>query len=97
MSDHHLSAETKPLWNESQQRFEISLDGKTAVAEYRIDGDRMLFTHTEVPVEFRGSGIAERLVLAGFAHAKAKGLKIVPICSYVSHVLKRHQEYQDLA
>jgi predicted GNAT family acetyltransferase len=54
----------------------------------------MLFTHTGVPVEFRGQGIAEQLVLAGFKHAKKHGLEIVPICSYVARVLQRHKEYQ---
>jgi len=88
-------AENEPIWNEGLQRFEISLDGKLAVAEYRIEGDRMLFTHTGVPVEFRGRGIAERLVLAGFAHAKKHGLKIVPICSHVVRILQRHKEYQE--
>lgn len=68
-----------------------------AVADYQIENGRMLFTHTEVPVEFRGKGIAEKLVLTGFAHARERGLKIVPICSYVAAVLKRHPEYQDLA
>ncbi len=95
MSSAH--AENEPIWNESQQRFEISLDGKMAVAEYHIDGDRMLFTHTGVPVEFRGQGIAERLVLAGFAHARTHDLKIVPICSYVARILQRHKEYQEPA
>ena len=84
----------EPVWNESRQRFEISLDGRLALAGYRIEGDRMLFTHTEVQVEFRGRGIAERLVLAGFEHARANGLKIVPICSYVVRILERHPEYQ---
>lgn len=83
----------EPVWNESRQRFEISLDGRVALADYQIKGNHMLFTHTEVPVEFRGRGIAERLVLAGFAHAKANGLKIVPVCSYVGRVLQRYPEY----
>jgi len=92
-----MSDSSEVIWNEARQRFEISLEGKMAVADYQIENGRMLFTHTEVPVEFRGKGIAEKLVLAGFAHARERGLKIVPICSYVAAVLKRHPEYQDLA
>jgi len=92
-----MSEVITPVWNEAGHRFEVSLDGRLAVAEYRVDGDRMLFTHTEVPVEFRGKGVAEKLVLAGFQHAKKKGLKIVPICSYVGAILKRHPEYEDPA
>jgi predicted GNAT family acetyltransferase len=89
-----MSENITPVWNEGRQRFEVALDGKLAVAEYRIEGGRMLFTHTEVPVENRGRGIAEKLVLVGFQHAREKGLQIVPICSYVGAILKRHPEYQ---
>ena len=46
--------------NESKSRFEMEVGGQLAVAEYRRDGDRMLFTHTEVPPQFRGHGLAER-------------------------------------
>lgn len=91
-----MSDSSVVVWNEASERFEISLDGKMAVADYQINNGRMLFTHTEVPIEFRGKGIAEKLVLAGFAYARERGLKIVPICSYVGTVLKRHPEYQDL-
>ncbi len=79
--------------NSSQSRFEIHLGSQVAVAEYQIEGHRMLFTHTGVPPEFRGQGIAERLVLAGFHAARARQLKIVPVCSYVAAVLKRHPEF----
>ena len=58
--------------NEGKTAFEIALGGWTAFAEYRVDGDRMIFTHTEVPEQFRGRGIAKKLVLAGFEVAEKK-------------------------
>lgn len=89
-----MSLQPEIIHNEASHRFEASLDGRLAVAEYRINGERILFTHTEVPPEFRGKGIAEKLVLAGFAFARQNNLKIVPVCSYVVRVLERHPDYQ---
>lgn len=80
--------------NETAQRFEARVGDLVAVAEYRIEGDRMIFTHTEVPPQFRGQGVAEKLVLAGFEAAKKEGRMIVPECSYVARLLERHPEFQ---
>lgn len=82
--------------NEAQRRFEISLDGHLAVAEYEVEGERMVFTHTLVPVELRGRGLAELLVRAGLAEARVRGRRVVPACSYVAKFIERHAEYQPL-
>lgn len=81
--------------NPTKSRFEAQLGDNLAVADYRIEGDRMIFTHTEVPPAFRGRGIAEKLVLAGFQAARARRLRIVPLCSYVAVMLERHPEFAD--
>ncbi|HEU4679551.1 MAG TPA: GNAT family N-acetyltransferase [Terrimicrobiaceae bacterium] len=80
--------------NKSKSRFEVEVGGQFAVAEYRLDGQRMIFTHTEVPPRFRGHGIAEKLVLAGFKVAQGEGLEIVAHCSYVARVLQKHPEFR---
>lgn len=78
--------------NPSASRFESTLDGKLAVAEYVVEGDRALFTHTFVPPELRGRGLAERLVRAGLEWARYERLRVVPQCSYVAAFLQRHPE-----
>jgi predicted GNAT family acetyltransferase len=83
--------------NKSKSRFEMELGGQLAVAEYRRDGDRILFTHTAVPPQFRGHGLAEKIVLFGLEVARRENLRVVPLCSYVAHVLQRHPEYRKLA
>jgi uncharacterized protein len=80
--------------NESESRFELEVGGQLAFAEYRREGDRMIFTYTEVPPRFRGHGIAEKLVLAGFEVARRENLKIVAHCSYVAHILQKHPEFR---
>ncbi|MDZ7758269.1 GNAT family N-acetyltransferase [Rhodohalobacter sp.] len=42
--------------NKEKNRYELSVDGKTAVAEYILNKQGVLFfTHTEVPDEFEGA------------------------------------------
>ena len=82
--------------NAGASRYEIEVDGRLAVAEYEVTGDRQVFTHTFVPGELRGRGLAEMLVQRALADARAAGRKIVPACSYVAKYIERHREYQDL-
>ena len=82
--------------NQPKNRFEIALGGWTAFAEYRVEGDHMIFTQTEVPAQFRGRGIAKKLVLAGFDVASKNNLRIVPHCSYAARVLREHPEFHSL-
>jgi predicted GNAT family acetyltransferase len=82
--------------NRSKSRFEMEVGGQLAIAEYSRDGDRILFTHTEVPPQFRGHGLAEKIVLFGLEVARRENLRVVPLCSYVARVLQRHPEYREL-
>ena len=82
--------------NAAASRFETELGGQLAVADYMLDDGRMIFTHTFVPPELRGHGIAEKLVRAGLAFAQAEGRRVVPQCSYVEVFIRRHPEFQGL-
>jgi uncharacterized protein len=77
-------------------RFEVEVEGWLAVADYRIDGERIVFTHTFVPPELRGQGIAEKLVRAALEWARAERRRVVPACSYVAAFIRRTPELQDL-
>jgi len=82
--------------NANGNRFEVRIGDLLAVAEYQIASGRMIFTHTFVPPELRGRKIAERLVSAGMEFARARGLRVVPQCSYVDVFLRRHPEFAGL-
>jgi len=82
--------------NEAAHRFEAVVDGQLARADYRLEGDVMRIFHTEVPFAFEGRGIAARLVGTAFEHAREKGLKVLPACSYVRVYVRRHPETQPL-
>lgn len=82
--------------NVAGSRFEATVQGLVSVAEYELSGRRMIMTHTVVPSELRGRGIAEKLVRAALAYAQAESLSVVPACSYVAAFIKRHPEFQPL-
>jgi predicted GNAT family acetyltransferase len=82
--------------NEVENRYEATVEGHLSVCEYEVVDDKVVFTHTLVPPELRGRGIAEQLVRAGLEDARKAGRKVVPACSYVAVFIRRHREYQDL-
>jgi uncharacterized protein len=82
--------------NEAEHRYELEVDGRLAIAEYRLRPGRISFTHTEVPDALEGRGIGKRLVKAALEDVRAKGLKVVPICPFVKHYIDTHPEERDL-
>ena len=82
--------------NAAAHRYEVTVGGHLSVCEYELQGGRMVFTHTAVPPELRGRGIAEKLVRAALADARGQGRKVVPECSYVAKFIERHAEFRDL-
>lgn len=82
--------------NAAANRYEAVVDGHLSICEYEQTDGRMVFTHTVVPGELRGRGIAEKLVRAALADARAAGKKVVPACSYVAKFIERHKEFADL-
>ncbi len=83
--------------NAAAHRYEVEVDGHLAVADYEIGADgRQVFTHTFVPTELRGKGLAEKLVRQGLTDAQAAGRKVVPACSYVAVFIERNPEFKPL-
>jgi hypothetical protein len=90
----------KPVYrivnNTAASRFEATVEGQTAITDYTIRDGVMTMPHTVVPTALEGRGIAGQLVAAAMAHARANGLKVNPVCSYVAAYMKRRPELQDL-
>jgi predicted GNAT family acetyltransferase len=77
-------------------RYEMDEQGLTSWADYRRAGDTLYIDHVEAPVPLRGSGAAGRLMAALAAEARARSLRIVPICGYAAAWLRRSHEFRDL-
>ena len=90
------SPEIEVVHDGDARQFRVGEGEDAAVLQYRRSGARMTFMHTLVPEAWRGQGIAQKLAHAGLEHARAEGLRVVPICEFVQSYLKKHPEYQSL-
>ncbi|WP_293681880.1 GNAT family N-acetyltransferase [uncultured Phenylobacterium sp.] len=82
--------------NTNKHRFEVTLDGATAFADYEVKGGQMVLPHTVVPPAFEGKGVASALARHAFAYARDKGLKVIPTCEFMAGWVKKHPEAQDV-
>ena len=82
--------------NPALNRYELDVDGRTAVSYYRLAPGVITFTHTEVPPELEGHGIGSRLVRGALEAVRAQRLKVVARCPFVSAYMAKHPEFNDL-
>ncbi len=82
--------------NSEKGRFELTESGHLAYATYRITDGRMQIPYVEAAVPLRGTGAASRLMEQVAATARARSLKVVPLCGYASSWFRRHPEQRDL-
>ncbi len=88
---------TRITHNTEQSRYELFADDTLAsVADYRIEGDRVVIFHTETADEFRGRGLAAELVEWALNDVRDRGLSVVPQCWFVADFIDDHPEYKDL-
>lgn len=83
----------------SSGRYAATLPGIEGEAEltWRAGGPGIIVAdHTYAPESMRGTGVAPAMVRRLIADARARGLLIVPACSYVRAQFDRHPEWSDL-
>lgn len=76
--------------------FELMLEGHRCVLDYTLHNNVMTVTHTGVPSELGGRGLAAEITKFALNHARAQGWKVIPQCSYVAAYVKKHPEYASL-
>jgi predicted GNAT family acetyltransferase len=78
-------------------RYELWIGAElVGVADYRIDGDRVVFPHTEIAAPLRGRGLGAELVRGALDDVRGSGRTIVPRCWYVAEFVDEHPAYADL-
>ena len=82
--------------NPNEKRFETWIDDKLSKLDYIEDGKNFVITHVGVQPELRGQGVAGKIVQVGLEYAKARSLRVVPMCSYAAAYIRRHPEYAEL-
>ncbi len=82
--------------NAQECRFEVYIEDLISEINYIKKGDVLVVTHTGVPNELAGQGIAAAMTKHMLEYAREHGLKIKPVCPYTEAYLVRHPEYGDV-
>ncbi|WP_238139301.1 DUF924 family protein [Roseateles aquatilis] len=64
--------------------------------DYERHGEQLIITHTGVPAQLRGLGLASQMVETAARWLAPVPLQLVPGCSYVRHWLLRHPSWRRL-
>ena len=86
------------LKNDELNRFEIYSDGELAgFADFKIENQKIPYTHTEIDPKFGGQGLGSQLIKEALDEALNQNLEVAPYCSFVSAYIKKNSEkYLDL-
>jgi hypothetical protein len=80
-----------------ERRYELWVgDLRAGVIEYLARGDTIWLLHSEVDRAYEGKGLGRRLVAGALDDIRTRGLRLVPICSFVRAYLTKHPEEDDL-
>ncbi len=82
--------------NVTAKCFELKLEGHRCVLDYTLNNQVMTVTHTGVPNELGGRGLAAEITKFALDYAQTQGWKVVPQCSYVAAYIKKHSQYAPL-
>ncbi|MEO6064801.1 MAG: GNAT family N-acetyltransferase [Lysobacterales bacterium] len=81
---------------ERATQFQTTVDGHEAHVDFERTQGTLVITHTVVPAEIGGRGVAAELVKSVFDAARRDGLMVSPVCSYAAGWLQKHPDYADL-
>jgi predicted GNAT family acetyltransferase len=77
--------------------YELLVGGdRVARLHYLPTRGALVLVHTEVAPELEGKGLGGRLVAGALEDMRARGLRLVPVCPFVTSYLERHPEYAEL-
>jgi predicted GNAT family acetyltransferase len=85
------------LDNADAHRFEVRKEGVVAAyAEYNLLKGAVMFTHTEVLPQFEGQGLGSKLAKSALDEVRQRGLRAIPVCTFIAGYIRNHTEYLDL-
>ena len=84
--------------NPAESRFEMEIGDSLhlAAAYYRLNGDRVVLTHTIVPERFSGQGIGSELARGVFDTIRETDRQAVLLCPFMKAFYARHPEYSEI-
>jgi len=81
--------------DQNAMQFTTEVDGHHAELDYTVAGSVMTITHTRVPREIGGRGIAAELMRAALQVAAERSLSINPACSYAAAYIRKQAQATD--
>ena len=79
------------------RRYVVEADGELAgLLQYRLEPDRIIFTHAEIDPAREGQGLGSQLAAFALDDARSRGLEVLPRCPFVESYVQLHPEYTDL-
>jgi predicted GNAT family acetyltransferase len=78
--------------DQEANQFTTEVDGHRAELDYTVADGVMTITHTRVPREIGGRGVAAELMRAALQVAAERGLSINPACSYAAAYMRKHSQ-----
>jgi predicted GNAT family acetyltransferase len=84
----------KLVKNETAHKFEMNVDGNTAIVEYKEFPGKIALIHTEVPPILEGKGVATAIIEKSLNYIEQNNLKLIPLCPMVVAYIKRHPEWK---
>jgi predicted GNAT family acetyltransferase len=80
-----------------RERYELRVDGELAGhLAYRGRTDVRALVHTEIDRDRSGQGLGSVLIAGAVDDLRARGLRLIPICPFVTRWLGEHPEHLDL-
>jgi len=79
--------------NKEQKQYELEVEGFKAKIEYIEAKGNIYLTHTEVPKELGGKGIASIMVQKALEEVEKRNLKLFPLCPFVAAYIKKNHEW----
>jgi predicted GNAT family acetyltransferase len=82
--------------NPAESRFETWIEGRLSKLEYLEDNESIVMTHVGVHPDDRGQGVAAKLAEVALEYARGKGLRVIPMCSYIAAYIRRNPQHAGL-
>ena len=89
-------ADVDVINNTEAHRFEVTLGGDVAFAEYNLVEHGIILPHTVVPEAFEGKGVGSALAKFALGYAREQGLKVIPTCPFIAGYISKHPEWHDI-
>jgi predicted GNAT family acetyltransferase len=83
--------------DEGRSRYELVVDGVViGIADYVVQGKKVVVPHTEIVAHLRGQGLGAQLVRGVLDDIRSSGRSVVPHCWYVAEFVDANPDYADL-